>query len=56
MHSEQRQKYTVAGIRTSKVMRSLVHVELDENDMITHLEDRWFVSHSCPFLILSNGE
>lgn len=38
---EQRQKYTIAGIRTTKEMASIVHVELDENDMITRFEDRW---------------
>lgn len=41
---EQRQKYTIAGLRTTKVMRSLVHIELDKEDYITRMEDRWYVS------------
>ncbi|KAI5481333.1 hypothetical protein MNV49_004955 [Pseudohyphozyma bogoriensis] len=38
---EQRQKYTFAGIGTTKEVPSLVHIELDSEDYITRFEDRW---------------
>ncbi|KAK4052595.1 hypothetical protein OIO90_004223 [Microbotryomycetes sp. JL221] len=38
---EQRQKYTIAGIKTTKEMLSLVHIELGQDGKITKLEDRW---------------
>lgn len=38
---QQEQEYTVRGLGTKKVMKSLVVIELDENDMIVHLHDKW---------------
>ncbi|KAL8276737.1 hypothetical protein RQP46_010846 [Phenoliferia psychrophenolica] len=38
---ELRQKYTVALIKTTKVMSSLVHIELDSDEFVTRFEDRW---------------
>jgi hypothetical protein len=39
--SEQRQKYTIRGLNTVKIMSSVVHLELDSEDFITKMEDRW---------------
>ncbi|KAK4046345.1 hypothetical protein OIV83_006126 [Microbotryomycetes sp. JL201] len=38
---EQRQLYTIAGIKTTKEMASLVHIEVGPDNKITRLEDRW---------------
>ncbi|KAK4703694.1 hypothetical protein P7C70_g2519, partial [Phenoliferia sp. Uapishka_3] len=38
---EQQQKYTIAVIKTTKVMSSLVHIELDNEEYVTKFEDRW---------------
>ena len=38
---EQQQEYTIRFIGTKKVMNSTVVIDLDENDQITKLEDKW---------------
>jgi hypothetical protein len=38
---QQEQEYTVHGLGTKKVKRSLVVIELDEQDKIIHLHDMW---------------
>ncbi|KAG9002494.1 hypothetical protein FRB90_011376, partial [Tulasnella sp. 427] len=38
---EQEQEYTLKLIGHKQVIRSLVVIDLDENDMITKLEDKW---------------
>ena len=38
---QQEQEYTVRGLGTKKVMKSLVVIELDDHDMIVHLHDKW---------------
>jgi len=38
---EQEQEYTIRGIGRKKVIKSLVVVELDDEDMIIHLRDMW---------------
>lgn len=38
---EQTQEYTIRFIGTKKVMHSTVVIDLDENDKITKLEDKW---------------
>ncbi|KAG9121114.1 hypothetical protein FRC07_003064 [Ceratobasidium sp. 392] len=38
---EQKQEYTVRFIGTKKVMESTVVIDLDENDKIVKLEDKW---------------
>jgi len=37
----QEQEYTLRGIGTKKLMVSTVEIDLDEDDMITHLQDKW---------------
>jgi hypothetical protein len=37
----QEQEYTLRGIGTKKLMVSTVEIDLDENDMIIHLQDKW---------------
>lgn len=37
----QEQEYTIRGIGTKKLMVSTVEIDLDENDMITHLQNKW---------------
>ncbi|KAF8599905.1 hypothetical protein BDV93DRAFT_525752 [Ceratobasidium sp. AG-I] len=38
---EQTQEYTVAVTKTKKVMQSTVVIDLDENEKIVKLEDKW---------------
>ncbi|KAJ1306267.1 hypothetical protein OPQ81_010971 [Rhizoctonia solani] len=38
---EQQQEYTIRFIGTKKVMNSTVVIDLDENDQIVKLEDKW---------------
>lgn len=38
---ESRINYTVKALGTHKIMRSIVHIELDGEDKITKFEDRW---------------
>lgn len=37
----QEQEYTLRGLGTKKVMVSTVVIELDEEDKIIHLHDKW---------------
>jgi hypothetical protein len=49
---EQTQLYTVALTGFKKEMKSLVHIELDDQDKVKKFEDRWCVSETffpeCP--------
>ncbi|CUA67132.1 hypothetical protein RSOLAG22IIIB_07211 [Rhizoctonia solani] len=38
---EQQQEYTIRFIGTKKIMNSMVVIDLDENDQIVKLEDKW---------------
>ncbi|KAM0753778.1 hypothetical protein T439DRAFT_322669 [Meredithblackwellia eburnea MCA 4105] len=38
---EQRQRYVIALVKSEKIMSSLVHIELDNEDYIVRFEDRW---------------
>ncbi|KAG9086391.1 hypothetical protein FRC06_003115 [Ceratobasidium sp. 370] len=38
---EQKQEYTIRFINTKKIMESTVVIDLDENDKIVKLEDKW---------------
>lgn len=37
----QEQEYTMRGFGTKKLVVSTVEIDLDEHDMITHLQDKW---------------
>lgn len=41
---EQRQRYIVSGIKTEKVIKSVIRIELDENEKIVKVSDQWYAT------------